>query len=275
MLKKHGLLTKKIAIIGCGWFGFPLATSLIEKGYFVKGSTTSKEKKKMLSDVGISAYTVLLSEINIEGDIDAFLENTDCIIINIPPKLRGKNIENYVNKIKLLIHEIKNHTIKKVIFISSTSVYSNDKNSIITEATLQIPDTESGKQILSVEQLLQESNSFKTTIVRFGGLIGNDRHPIHFLSGRKNVKNPNAPINLIHLNDCIGIVQKIIDKDIWGESFNAVYPNHTRKEDYYTKKAKEMNLIIPEFDTSTPSKGKIINSNKVETLLDYSFTTEV
>ena len=34
----------KISIIGLGWLGLPLADHLIEQGYQVLGSTTSKEK---------------------------------------------------------------------------------------------------------------------------------------------------------------------------------------------------------------------------------------
>jgi nucleoside-diphosphate-sugar epimerase len=86
--------------------------------------------------------------------------------------------------------------VKKVIFVSSTSVYGEiplenvevEKNSI-TEEILPNPDTES-KQLLEVEN--KSNTHFKTTIVRFGGLIGNDRHPIYFLAGRKNIENPDA-----------------------------------------------------------------------------------
>jgi nucleoside-diphosphate-sugar epimerase len=91
-----------------------------------------------------------------------------------------------------------------VLFISSTSVY-NDVDAFVTEETIARPATESGKQLLETEQLLQSNINFKTTILRFGGLIGEDRHPVKFLAGRENLENPNAPINLIHQEDCIGI----------------------------------------------------------------------
>ena len=37
-------MNNKIALIGCGWLGLPLAKSLLKKGYQVAGSTTSVEK---------------------------------------------------------------------------------------------------------------------------------------------------------------------------------------------------------------------------------------
>ncbi|NER12966.1 NAD(P)H-binding protein [Leptobacterium flavescens] len=258
--------------MGCGWLGFPLAVSLIEKGYIVKGSTTSAEKKEVLSEARIQPYLIELSSKAIKGDIDGFLSGTDVFIVNIPPKLRGINSENFVLKILLLIENIKNHNVKKVLFISSTSVYTDD-NSIVSEATQPRPQTESGKQLLEAEQKLQACPEFETTIIRFGGLIGGERHPIYFLSGKKNIKNPNAPLNLIHRDDCMAIIEKILATEKWGTVFNAVYPDHPSKKEYYSRKAAEFKLTPPNFDEATPSTGKTISSDKLIRELNYRFTT--
>ncbi|NAS31914.1 SDR family NAD(P)-dependent oxidoreductase [Flavobacteriaceae bacterium R38] len=267
-------MTKKIAVSGCGWLGLPLAELLIEKGYSVNGSTTSTEKKEILSKAGIRPFLLSYSENGINGDISAFLDTIDILVINIPPKLRKNTSGNYVGKMKYLIKEIEVQNIKKVVFASSTSVYAND-NTVITEETKAIPETESGKQILEVEQLLLNNPNFKTTIIRFGGLIGKERHPVHFLSGRKNVKNPDAPLNLIHLNDCIGIISKIIEKDAWGHIFNAVHPDHPIRKVYYTEKAIEKGLTPPLFEDSGFSTGKTISSEKLNSVLGYLFTTKI
>ncbi len=259
---------KKISILGCGWLGLPLATSLIEKGFSVKGSTTSLEKISVLKSAGIDAFQIALSEREITGDIDSFLSDSEILIIDIPPKLRSVSSENFVAKIQNLIPFIEKAKVEKVIFISSTAVYP-DNNSIITEEAKPQPETEGGKQLLVIENLLQ--NHFKTTVVRFGGLIGDDRHPVRFLAGRHNLENPYAPINLIHQLDCIGIIESIISQDCFGNNFNAVTPFHPTRKEYYTQKALELGLSLPEFDESKPSVGKTILSNKLETLLDYQF----
>ncbi|MEY3499046.1 MAG: hypothetical protein RL308_715, partial [Bacteroidota bacterium] len=169
-----------------------------------------------------------------------------------------------------LIPFIEKSGIKKVLFVSSTSVYS-DENILVTEETIANPDTESGKQLVACEQLLQKNSHFETTVLRFGGLIGEDRNPIRFLAGRSNIENPNAPINLIHKEDCFGIILKIIKVNCWGETFNAVAPFHPSREDYYAQKAKEYNLKPPIFVASKPSVGKTILSDKLEKVLNYQF----
>lgn len=276
---------KQISILGCGWLGLPLAKSLLEKGFSINGSTTSVEKIAVLEKARINPFLVSLSaseaseEVSDETKISIknFLENSEILIIDIPPKLRGDSKENFITKIQNVIPFIEKSSVEKVIFVSSTSVYADD-NSIITEETKPNPDTESGRQLLEAEQILQNNSNFQTTIVRFGGLIGDDRHPIKFLAGRKNIENPEGPINLIHQVDCIGIIETIIglrqaQSDIlnWNKVFNAVTPFHPTRKEYYTQKAIELNLPLPEFDESKISIGKTILSDKITSVLNYEF----
>lgn len=262
---------KQISILGCGWLGLPLAKAMLENGFSVHGSTTSREKLSVLQNSGIQPFLIALSENKIDGNSTDFLENSSILILDVPPKLRGSEKENFVSKIKNLIPYIEKSSVKKVLFISSTSVYG-ENNSMVTEETTPQPKTESGIQLLQTEQLLQSNSNFKTTILRFGGLIGDDRHPVRFLVGRTNLDNPNAPINLIHQKDCIGIIKTIIEQNCWDETLNAVTPFHPSRKEYYTQKAKERNLELPEFNTDTGLIGKTILNGRISTVLNYTFT---
>jgi nucleoside-diphosphate-sugar epimerase len=262
---------KQISILGCGWLGLPLAKALLAKGFSVKGSTTSEDKMAVLESKGITPYQIALFQNEIKGDLDAFLFDSKILIIDIPPKLRGNLKENFVSKIENIIPIIEKSTVEKVLFVSSTSVYG-EANAIVTEATSPNPDTEGGKQLLQAERLLQSNTSFQTTILRFGGLIGEDRNPVKFLAGKTNLENPDAPINLIHQDDCIGVMLQIIATNSWGETYNAVAPQHPSRAEYYTQKALEKNLALPIFNHDLPSVGKTILSDKVQTVLNYTFT---
>ena len=276
---------KKIAILGCGWLGLPLAKSLLSKGYKVKGSTTSESKLDVLKNAGILPFQIQLEEHQIIGTIEDFLKETNVLVIDIPPGLRretsASNEMTFVNKVKTLIPFIEKSGVQKVIFVSSTSVYGDNFPIVeITEETQPNPDTESGKQLVIVETLLQSNPHFKTTVIRFGGLLGEDRHPIKFLAGRTNVENPVAPVNMIQREDCIGIIEKILkqvqhDNWEWNQTFNAVAPQHPTRKAYYHKKAEIFNLPLPTFAENSESKGKIISSKKVETILGYSFQKEI
>lgn len=281
---------KQISILGCGWLGLPLAKSLLEKGFSINGSTTSVEKIAILEKAGIHSFLVSLGAVEVLEEtkisIENFLKNSEILIIDIPPKLRGDSEENFVAKIQNIIPFIEKSSVEKLIFVSSTSVYSDGTSTAlsVTELDKPEPNTESGKQLLETEQMLQSNSNFQTTIVRFGGLIGDDRHPIKFLTGRKNIENPEGPINLIHQIDCIGIIEAIIKKGLRqaqsdnrdsNEVFNAVAPFHPTRKEYYTQKAIELDLPLPEFDESKTSIGKTILSDKVESILNYTFKNKL
>lgn len=260
----------QISILGCGWLGFPLAKALIQNGFSVKGSTTSIDKIPLLQSAGITPFLVRLEEHQISESIADFLANSQILIINIPPKLRGGSTENFVAKITTLLPFIENSTVEKVLFVSSTSVYG-DGNELVTEDTPLNPDTEGGRQLTIVENLLQKNSRFQTTILRFGGLIGEDRNPVRFLSGRENIENPEAPINLIHQDDCIGIIEKILALNSWNKTYNAVTPFHPSRKEYYSQKATELNLALPKFAASNTVTGKTILSDYLIKSLQYSF----
>lgn len=260
--------------MGCGWLGLPLASSLAEDGYEVHGSTTSNKKVKSLEQKGIRPFVISLHEQAINGDIHGFLRNMEVLVLNVPPKLRYGTGENYVKKMQLLHGEIKKSAIRKIIFISSTSVYGAVDGKV-TEETAPEPITESGKQLLVAENLFYRDADLHATVIRFGGLIGPDRHPITMLASKKNLPNGNAPVNLIHLNDCIHIIKAVFLNSWYGEIINGVHPDHPTKRDYYIEEARKRDLQEPDYQEDTTQKGKIIVSKTLLTVKNYKFTTSL
>ena len=264
-------MIKQISIIGCGWLGFPLARKLTKKGYIIKGSTTSLDKLEELKSEDIQAFLIRLNTVEIEGDINGFLEQNDLVIINIPPGLRRNPNKNHVREIELLIEAIKENTVKNVIYVSSTSVFK-DETGIPTISGTDLPNNfEGAKQLIDIENLLMGNNAFNTCILRFGGLIDETRNPGNYLAGKTDLANPDAPVNLIHKEDCIAIISEIIEKGLFNTQINAVYPHHPSRSDYYKDYASQNNLQAPQFKLDEVSKGKIVESLKLVRLLNYEF----
>ncbi|WP_350284443.1 NAD-dependent epimerase/dehydratase family protein [uncultured Croceitalea sp.] len=254
-------MSKSIGVLGCGWLGTPLAKALMAEGYQVKGTTTTTTKLQALRDDGIDAYKVAISAEAITGNINSFLKSLDTLIINIPPNLRKPNGESFVKRISLLTEAIVKSKVGHVLFVSSTSVYGNVSGDI-TESTELRPRTESGKQLLAVEQQLMQHKTFNCTIVRFGGLIGPDRHPVTYLSGKKDLKNGHESVNLIHLNDCILLLKTILKNNYWNSIFNGVYQYYPTKKAYYTLEAIKRGIAVPHYqEVETPNSQKAIKSD--------------
>lgn len=256
-----------VSILGCGWLGTALGKSLLRKGWNVKGSTSSTQGNNDLEMTGISTFYVKVKPKSIEIDYNSFF-NTDVLVISIPPARTECVEESYPQKIKQIAQKVEEIGIKKVIFISSTSVYEA-QNTEVAEGGEGNPEKPSGRALLKAEKLLLENANFKTTVLRFGGLIGYDRNAARFLTNKTNVSGA-SPVNLIHRDDCVNIITQIIVKNIWGEIFNASSPTHPTKKEFYTKAAELSEVPAPEF-TDTSEAFKVVVSHKLIAALGYKF----
>ncbi|TWI98030.1 nucleoside-diphosphate-sugar epimerase [Mucilaginibacter frigoritolerans] len=256
-----------VSILGCGWYGKALAKALMENGISVKGSTTSVENLENLSNNGIISYQIKFGSA-FEVFNPAFFE-CDVLVISIIPKFRSGEGQDYHLKLKHIIEVISRYKIKKVIYISSTGVYG-DRNNEVNELTDPEPDGESGLFLAEAEKLFQRENPFKTTIIRFAGLVGPGRHPGRFFAGKENIPNGKSLVNLIHLDDCIGITSAIIKQDAFGYLFNACSPDHPAKADFYIHAAQQGEFVLPQFIDEL-NGWKIVNSIFVPTILAYQF----
>lgn len=260
-----------VSVLGCGWLGLPLAENLVRSGYTVKGSTTSPEKLALLEQKGITPYLLNLSEENLQTEsIDAFLD-ADVLVLNIPPKLRSDGGKGYLQQMHILLKALSHSPVSRILFVSSTSVYQ-DLNRVVTEEDISFTDDlEPENMLLQAERLFQDREDWVTTIVRFGGLVGGDRHPGKFLAGKKHLPNGDAPVNMIHLEDCVAILHRIIEQEKWGEVYNACSDHHPLRKQFFPKAAERLGLTPPEFDDMQETHFKLIKSQKLKDDLAYVF----
>ncbi len=260
-----------ISVLGCGWLGFPLAKKLVEMGHIVKGSTQTAAKLAVLHKNGIDPYLIEVNR-KIKGNNLQHFFRSGILIVNIPPGRKRRDVvRSHPKQVEAIIEKAIIHGTKRILFISSTSVYGN-VNRVVTEADEPSPITDSGKALVTAEALLLQQTAFETTIVRFGGLTGPDRKAGRFLAGKKNVKNGDAPVNMIHQEDCIGLLTQIIIQEKWGHLFNACADDHPTRKEFYTAQAKLQGFQAPQFSKTEALVGfKEVSNYKIKQLLSYEF----
>lgn len=255
MLKSNMDLTKlKVSVIGCGWLGKALCNALLEAGSEVITSASTLEKAKKLA----TNYNIHFLDIRSEKT-EKLLLDSDVIIYTIPP-LGYREVEKFFHAIA---------ADQKILFISSTSVYGKSSG-LLNEDSAVEPENESGRRLVQSENYLRKH--FKNvTILRLGGLIGVDRHPVTSLQGKKNLTNGHELIHLVHRDDCINAIISVIEKNIWNETINLINDLKVPKFEYYTSIAKSLGLIPPEYiETPILSPTKISNE-KSKILLSLSY----
>lgn len=262
---------EEISIMGCGWLGMPLAERLSKAGYNVKGSTTTPHKLEELQEKGIRPYLLNLQDENLEREAFKEFLQAQVLVLNIPPHLRSDGGEGYLKQMHLLLEFLSDSPISRILFVSSTSVYL-DLNRVITEEDIVFTEEQQpDHMLLQSEKLFQQGEGWLTTVLRFGGLVGENRKPGRFLAGKKNVPNGDAPVNLIHLDDCLNILHRIIEADIWGQTFHACADKHPLRREFYHQAALSLGLTPPEFNDMDDTHFKLINSQKIKDALSYNF----
>ena len=260
---------KSISILGCGWFGLPLAESLLNKGYRVKGSTTNIHKQETLEKAKIESFLIDLNEEINSKRLQQFLDS-DVLVINIPPsKITGEQ-GDYVDRIRYVAVAAARVDVEKIIFISSTSVYPKD-NEAVDENTLLHPKSKNGRALLEAENALHNHPYFKTTVLRLGGLIGYDRLPHKFLAFVTDKKNAYDRLNFVHRDDAVRAVEAVIEQECWNETFNVVADEHPTRQTYYEHAAELLNAFPPEMITDETPNFKVVKNNKIKQMLGFSF----
>jgi len=249
-------MPKTISILGSGWLGLSLAEHFVSEGNLVKVSTRSESRLQRIPAFKFVKHLIDIDQL--PSNVNDFLQ-TEVLLINIP----SKNINGF-NK---LLKEIEKSEIGKVLFVSSTSVYEN-QNRIVFESDV---GESTSSTLLTIENLYRNNNEFKTTIIRFGGLIGYSRNPSNFFKKGKPIHDPDSYVNLIHRDDCIGIISQVIEQEIWGETFNCCADTHPTKREFYTLAAKNLGVPAPVFFDSASKSFKIISNEKVKRILSYEF----
>jgi nucleoside-diphosphate-sugar epimerase len=234
----------------------------------VKGSTTSPNKFLLLLNENIKPYNFLITDELLSDGINDFFES-EILIINFPPPRANNDDTIHLQQIKSIVSHATQGKVRSIIFISSTSVYS-EVNRIVYEDDEPNPISANGIALRKVENYLLNNIRISSTILRFGGLIGPGRQPVKYFSGRKNIDGGNIPVNLIHLSDCISVTKMVISEQICNEIINVVSPKHPSKKEFYTEAALKRGLQLPEFN-DIEGEYKIVSSEKLLTRFGYKF----
>jgi nucleoside-diphosphate-sugar epimerase len=258
---------RPISLLGAGWLGLPLAQYLQAQGYEVRASRTSAAGASELRALGLEAFAIALAA---ETPLpDSAFWHAPTLLITVPPQ-RGKAEAEQLAQFRELIERARRSGVRQVLYVSSTSVYA-DEEPLATEATAPAPTKPGGAVVHQLEQLLQGEPAFRTTVLRFGGLIGYDRLPDSGAAILRRNRAADTPMNVIHRDDCVRIMHEIVRQDAWGEVFNACADAHPTRRDYYAAAARARGFALPDLGPVQAQPYKVVSSEKLKAALGYQF----
>ncbi|MEC7307585.1 NAD(P)H-binding protein [Vibrio crassostreae] len=273
-----------IFIVGAGWVGAPLSEHLEKNGNRVVVTKTTQAGASTIGNERIPCEVFSFDSSEPEQTIgrlySLLLENnTEIVIGSFPPGFRKGAGQEYADYWQQLTNACQKANIKKLIMVSSTTVYPTKPgvlNELDASLALSTSDNEhaslfsdNARIMLQAEQSVIDSG-IDYTILRFSGLIGPSRHPSRFASKLKQVSTQ-APANMLHLDDAIGAVDFAISQ-LHNEVVNVTTPNTVSKAEFYAAALKSANSSEP-LPAVVDTPDKLISSKKILDL-GYSFKFE-
>lgn len=209
----------RILVAGCGALGGMIACQLIDQA-------TVYGLRRDASKVPEGVHPVAADLLDPEQLAQRLPGNLDAIVYCLTPGSYDDDgyRQAYVTGLDNLLAAATGQTVKRVIFISSTSVYHQDDDSWVTEDSPTEPARHSGQRILEGEQRAL-SGPFPATIVRYSGIYGPSRR--RFLTAvEKGEMNPSQPApysNRIHEVDAAAAVVHLLTRSLAGEPVDDRY----------------------------------------------------
>jgi len=254
-------MPNNVLLCGCGWLNSQLVDPLQTSNTQVLATTRNNEKLAQLTAKGVqSALFDLGQPFPFESLV---VKNETTIILSIPPGRRNPDTTVFESGMRMLLAQFAARRPAHLIFISTTAVYGEKSNDTINERSELAPQTASAHAHVALEHAIAQSFSGSYTVLRLAGLVGPNRHPVTTLAG-KQLSAPNRVVNLIHSEDVVSALLRLIQKGPQNKALHLAALAHPQRRAYYTECAKRLRLTPPTFissDNEEVDQGKKIDAN--------------
>lgn len=247
-------------IIGCGYLGRRVAAHWYENGRDVYALTRSTETATQFSSHG---WNPIIGDITKPESIAPF-PVIDTVLLSVGFDRRaGYDIHTaFVEGIQNTIAKLP-ASISRLIYISSTGVYSQSNGEWVDEESVCEPKRPGGVACLEAERFLQQSQfSDRLVILRLAGIYGPGRIPrIDSIQKGEPINSPAyGYINLIHVDDAVQAVAAASKYEKTPTTFVIGDDEPVNRSDYFGFVARELNappvcFTEPEVDSHVASRA--------------------
>lgn len=208
-----------ILVAGCGALGGAVASTLTDIGE-VWGI------RRTASAIPHGVHPAPADLMDKDGLASAVPDAPDIILYCLTPSTyddagyRGAYVDGLAN----LLSVTDTRNLKRLFFISSTSVYGQNDDSVVDELSPVAPRRFSGERVLQGERLALDSE-VPATVIRFSGIYGPGRGRFleSVMEGELNPDSPGPYTNRIHEQDAAAACVHLIRKALAGEALEDCY----------------------------------------------------
>lgn len=248
-------------IIGCGYLGRRVAARWVAEGDEVSALTRFEANADELRALGVQP---------IIGDVMdpqslAVLPDVETVLYAVGLDRRSGHSQRdvYVGGLANVLARVVPAS-PKFLYVSSTSVYGQNAGEWVDESSECRPDSPNGQVCLEAELLLRQHLP-TAMILRLAGIYGPGRlvaRVEQLRAGRALTGNPEAWLNLIHVDDAATAVLACEQRDEPGSTTFVCDDRPHRRREYYALLASLIGAPAPRFDEGTLDAAERTRLNK-------------
>lgn len=231
-------------IIGCGYLGRRVAHRWVGERGSVHALTRSPERAEEFRRAGI---VPLVGDVTGPASLPEFPEvDTLLYAVGLDRRTGQSQRDVYVAGLANVLPRIAGK-VRRAIFISSTSVYGQNAGEWVDETSECRPESANGQVCLEAERLFREAQPVGV-ILRLAGIYGPGRLIARIESLRAGIPpdgNPDAWLNLIHVDDAVAAVLACERRDAAGTTYLVSDNEPCRRREYYSLLATLIGATAP------------------------------
>jgi len=241
-------------IIGCGYLGSRVAAAWLEQGHEVNVLTRSRERA---GEFRQQRLRPVVGDVTRPASLES-LPAADAVLYAVAWDRSGGQSRRQVliDGLECVLDALSD-TVRKLVFISSTSVYGQTSGELVDEDSDCNPKTENGRICLEAERRVADfaarHPATQTVILRLAGIYGPNRllqrvaavRAAEPIAGR-----PDAWLNLIHVEDAVSTVLGAVESNSSHTTWLVSDGHPVQRRTYYEMLARFLAAPAPRFEAS-------------------------
>lgn len=202
-----------ILIIGCGDIGSRLATTLAQQGHQVYGVRRSVQT--------LAGVTMMQADVSQPFTLNMTMLDYVYIILTPDRSDADSYRRTYIDSLAHIRQAVQPYAVQHVFFVSSTSVYGQDRGEWLDETSPTEPKGFNGQTLVQAEQLCRQC--WPTTAVRCGGIYGEGRLRLLRWVQEGRPVTTGQWTNRVHVRDVVGVLAFLLAQHQQGQKLEDCY----------------------------------------------------
>lgn len=195
---------KRLLIAGCGDLGIRLAGRLAQSDWQVHGL-------RRRAEILPAPIVPVSADLSDPGSLSAIGGDWDAVVYQATPDERTE-VGYRAAYVRGLAHLLERVDVCRLIFVSSTAVYGQDRGEWVDETSDTEPPRFNGQVLLEAEALAAAAHA-EAVVVRFSGIYGPGRdYLVRMVASGAAYGRARPPqwTNRIHADDCAGVLAHLL-----------------------------------------------------------------